>query len=146
MQESRLEHRERSEAAVRGELYQCHRSVPCNAAKRFAALVEKGALTRPRRSERLLEPPAKTNHFIPCSNLRASPSNALICLRSAIASPVNRPRRRAFWFPPGAPDPGAPPCMRQRLLPRTAGERHDPQQRVFAPQRGLARIGPILRA
>jgi hypothetical protein len=36
--------------------------------------------------------------------------------------------------------------MRQRFLPRTAGERHDPQQRVFAPQRGLASIGPVLQA
>jgi hypothetical protein len=88
---------------------------------------------------------AKTDHFIACNNIRASPSNAPICLRSAIASPVNRPCRRAFWFPLGAPDPGAPPCMRQRLLPRTAGERHDPLARVLAPQRGLASIGPILR-
>jgi hypothetical protein len=36
--------------------------------------------------------------------------------------------------------------MRQRLLPRIAGERHDPLARVFAPQRGLASIGPVLRA
>jgi hypothetical protein len=36
--------------------------------------------------------------------------------------------------------------MRQRLLPRTAGERHDPPARILAPQRGLASIGPVLRA
>jgi hypothetical protein len=46
----------------------------------------------------------------------------------------------------GAPDPGAPPCMRQRFLPRTAGERHKPPERILAPQRGLASIGPVLRA
>jgi hypothetical protein len=67
-------------------------------------------------------------------------------LALAIASLVNRPCWRAFWFALGAPDPGAPPCMRQRFLPRTAGERHKPPERIFAPQRGLARIGPVLRA
>jgi hypothetical protein len=36
--------------------------------------------------------------------------------------------------------------MRQRLLPRTAGERHKPPERILAPQRGLASIGPVLRA
>jgi hypothetical protein len=36
--------------------------------------------------------------------------------------------------------------MRQRFLPRTAGERHAPPERIFAPQRGLASIGPVLRA
>jgi len=86
------------------------------------------------------------SHFIACKNFRASPNRASICLRSPIASLVNRPCRRAFWFALGAPDPGAPPCMRQRFLPRTAGERHEPPERIFAPQRGLASIGPVLRA
>jgi hypothetical protein len=36
--------------------------------------------------------------------------------------------------------------MRQRFLPRTAGERHVPPERVLAPQRRLASIGPELRA
>jgi hypothetical protein len=36
--------------------------------------------------------------------------------------------------------------MRQRFLPRTAGERHKPSDRVFAPQRGLASIGPVFLA
>jgi len=63
-------------------------------------------------------------------------------LRSAIASLVNRPCLRAFWFAFGAPDPGAPLCMRQRFLPCTAGERHAPPKRVLVPQRGLASIGP----
>jgi hypothetical protein len=88
----------------------------------------------------------ETDHFIVSSNFRASPNKALIGLRSAIACPVNRPCWRAFWFPLRALDPGAPPCMRQRLLPRTAGERHDPPERIFAPQRGLASMGPVLRA
>jgi len=34
--------------------------------------------------------------------------------------------------------------MRQRLLPSTADERHEPPQRVLAPQRGLASIGAVL--
>jgi hypothetical protein len=50
---------------------------------------------------------------------------------------------RAFRFALGAPDPGALPCMRQRFLPLTAGERHGPPERVFALQRGLASIGPV---
>jgi hypothetical protein len=33
--------------------------------------------------------------------------------------------------------------MRQRFLPLTAGERHEPPERVLAPQRGLASIGPV---
>ena len=53
---------------------------------------------------------------------------------------------RALWLPLGGPDPGAPPCMRQRFLPRTAGERHKPPERILAPQRGLASIGAVLRA
>jgi hypothetical protein len=32
--------------------------------------------------------------------------------------------------------------MRQRLLPLTVGERHAPPERVLAPQRRLASIGP----
>jgi hypothetical protein len=86
---------------------------------------------------------AKPYHFIPCKNLRASPSNARIFLRSAIAPLVNSPCLRAFPFPLGAPEPAAPPCMRQRVLPCTAGERQAPPERVLAPQRGLASIGPV---
>jgi hypothetical protein len=33
--------------------------------------------------------------------------------------------------------------MRQRFLPLTAGERHEQPERVLAPQRGLASIGPV---
>ena len=50
----------------------------------------------------------------------------------------------AFLLPCGAPDPGAPPCMRQRFLPCTDGDRQDLPERV-APQRGLESIGPVLR-
>jgi hypothetical protein len=46
----------------------------------------------------------------------------------------------------GAPDPLAPPCMRQRFLPATVGERHGVPPRVFAPQRGLASIGAVFRS
>ena len=63
--------------------------------------------------------------------------------RSAIASLVNRPCLRAFWFALGAPEPRPPPCMRQRFLPCTAGELHAPPERVLAPHRGLASIGPV---
>src|SRR3954469_630418 len=87
---------------------------------------------------------AAANHFISPSSFHASPNTARICLRSVIASPVNRPCLRAFWFAFGAPDPCALPCMRQRFLPCTAGERHAPPERVLAPQRGLASIGPVL--
>jgi hypothetical protein len=34
--------------------------------------------------------------------------------------------------------------MRHRFLPLTAGERHAPPQRVLAPQRRFASIGPVL--
>ena len=48
-------------------------------------------------------------------------------------------------MPSGAPDPGAPPCIRQRLFPLTAGDMQGFPERVLAPQRGLDNIGPILR-
>jgi phage tail protein X len=51
----------------------------------------------------------------------------------------------AFLFLRGAPDPAAPPCMRHRLFPLTAGAMQALPERVFAPQRGLASIGPVLR-
>ena len=50
---------------------------------------------------------------------------------------------RALRLPLGGPDPGAPPCMRQRFLPRTAGERQAPPERILAPHRGLARIASV---
>jgi hypothetical protein len=85
----------------------------------------------------------EANHFISPNSFRASPNNIRTCFRSAIASLVNVPCLRAFRFALGAPDPHAPPCMRQRLFPRTAGERQAPPARVWAPQRGLASIGPV---
>jgi hypothetical protein len=50
----------------------------------------------------------------------------------------------AFRFPLGAPDSRAPPCMRQRRLLCTTGERHDPPARVLALQSGLASIGSCI--
>jgi hypothetical protein len=51
----------------------------------------------------------------------------------------------AFLLPLGAPDPGAPPFMRQRLLPLIASALQDLPRRILAPQRRLARFGPVLR-
>ena len=62
-----------------------------------------------------------------------------------MASRVNSPCLRAFLLPLGAPDPGAPPCMRHRFLPWTAGDLHGLPERVLAPQRVLESIGPVLR-
>jgi len=88
---------------------------------------------------------AKPDHFIACSNFRASPSKAWICLRSAIASAVNRSCSRAFRFPrAGRTPPHRRAC--DSAFPPTAGDRHDPPQRILAPQRGLASIGAALCA
>lgn len=65
--------------------------------------------------------------------------------RSCMTDRVKRPCLRAFWLPMGAPEPLAPPCMRHRFLPRTAGDRHGLPVRVLAPHRGLESIGPVLR-
>jgi hypothetical protein len=35
--------------------------------------------------------------------------------------------------------------MRHRFLPRTAGDAQARPERVLAPQRGLASMGPVLR-
>jgi hypothetical protein len=82
------------------------------------------------------------DHIISSSSRRASASNVRIRFLSAIAPALKRPCLRAFRFAIGAPDPAAPPCMRHRLLPPTAGARQAPPDRVLAPQRGLAIIGP----
>jgi hypothetical protein len=62
-----------------------------------------------------------------------------------MASLVYRPCLRAFLLPSGAPDPDAPPCIRQRFFWLTAGDMQDLPERVVAPQRGLDNIGPVLR-
>lgn len=67
------------------------------------------------------------------------------CRRSWMASRVYRPCLSAFLLPRGAPDPGAPPCMRQRFLPLTAGDLQGLPDRVLAPQRRLESIGAVLR-
>jgi hypothetical protein len=52
-------------------------------------------------------------------------------------------------LPIGAPLPAAPPCILQRRLPRTAGDRHGVPMRVRAPQRNvwskLISRGPLHR-
>lgn len=80
-----------------------------------------------------------------CSSCRERCSKALTARRRSIMSRVCMPALSAFWLPGGAPDPAAPPCMRHRRLPFTAGARHERPDRVLAPQRGLRRIGPVLR-
>jgi hypothetical protein len=82
----------------------------------------------PEREDLLVEPRlpifARANHFIRSNSSRVSPNKSRIRRRSMIACVVNSPCLRAFWFSFGAPDPCAPPCMRQRCLSLTAGERH----------------------
>ena len=79
------------------------------------------------------------------TNFFASRMNWRNWRRSSMASRVYIPCFNAFLLPLGAPLPGAPPCMRQRFLPVTAGERHGFPLRVFAPHRWLASMGAVLR-
>ena len=74
-------------------------------------------------------------HGIFRRNFRESCNNARKCFRSSIASFVKNPCLSSFLFSLGAPDPGAPPCIRQRFLPCTAGDLQEPPFRVLAPQR-----------
>jgi hypothetical protein len=67
------------------------------------------------------------------------------CRYCEIASRVYAPCRKAFRLPRGAPEPAAPPCIRHRRFPRTAGDLQDRPDLVLAPQRGLDSIGPVLR-
>ena len=64
---------------------------------------------------------------------------------SARALRVYCPCFSAFLLPRGAPEPGAPPCIRHRAFPLTAGAMHGLPERVLAPQRRLESIGPVLR-
>jgi hypothetical protein len=48
-------------------------------------------------------------------------SSAATSRRRAMASAVQRPCFRAFWLPSCPPIPSAPPCIRHRLRPPTAG-------------------------
>ena len=45
----------------------------------------------------------------------------------------------------GAPLSAAPPCILQRRLPRTAGDRHGFPLRVRAPQRSVLSLGNLSR-
>ena len=71
--------------------------------------------------------------------------DALSRARRSIAFAVKTPCLTAFLFPKGAPDPLAPPCIRQRKRPETAGARQGVPRRVFALHRGLRSMGPKLR-
>jgi hypothetical protein len=62
-----------------------------------------------------------------------------------MASRVYRPFLRAFLLPRGAPDPAAPPCIRQRRFPATAGDMQGFPERVLAPHRKLESIALVLR-
>jgi hypothetical protein len=53
---------------------------------------------------------------ISASVLRDCRKSSRIRRRSAFFSRVKRPCLSAFLFPGGAPDPGAPPCIRHRLF------------------------------
>ena len=70
---------------------------------------------------------------------------ARTCRYTARASRVYCPCFKAFLLPRGAPEPGAPPCIRHRLFPFTAGDLQGSPERVLAPQRGLDNIGAVLR-
>ena len=84
--------------------------------------------------------------YLICSiKLRDWRNRSRSCRRFSRASRVYRPCLRALLLTSGAPDPGAPPCIRQRFLPATAGDRHGLPERVLAPHRALANFGAVLR-
>lgn len=64
----------------------------------------------------------------------------------ASLSDVYSPLLKALLFFIGAPEPLAPPCMRQRLRPDTAGDWQSVPARVRAPHLGLSIMGRTLRA
>ncbi len=64
---------------------------------------------------------------------RASRASVLASRRNATASAERPPCFQAFRLPGAAPLPVAPPCIRHRRLPRTAGDRHGLPPRVRAP-------------
>ena len=61
--------------------------------------------------------------------------------RRARSAPLYSPCRQALRLPGTAPDPSAPPCIRQRRRPRTRGPRQGVPARVRAPQRGAVAKG-----
>ena len=78
-------------------------------------------------------------------NSRASRSRVRIFALRSSSFFVKAPCLRALVLPRGAPEPFAPPCIRHRLLPATAGERQGAPERVRAPQRGLLSMGTVFR-
>ena len=76
-------------------------------------------------------PPDQTGRFFAAS--RHSATIARTRRHSAKASCVCIPcRYRPFWLPLGAPLPAAPPCIRHRAFPPTAGDWHTVPARVWA--------------
>jgi len=61
--------------------------------------------------------------------------------RRARSAALYSPCRQALRLPGTAPDPAAPPCIRQRRFPRTRGPRQGVPARVRAPQRGAVAKG-----
>ena len=94
----------------------------------------------------LARDPAEIERVIDAFSREANGGLIVLTGPSTIAFRLNRPCLRAFWFSLGAPVSGAPPCMRQRRLPRSAGEQHDAPARIFAQRRRLVSIGAVLRA
>jgi hypothetical protein len=90
------------------------------------------------------EPPG-TDCLIDRINACACRRKSRRCRRRSKASRVNRPCLSAFLLPRGAPEPFAPPCIRHRFFPPTAGDMQGLPERVLAPHRWLVNIGPVLR-
>jgi hypothetical protein len=81
-----------------------------------------------------------TDHVIDRISARDCRSKSCSWRRCSMASRVNCPCFSAFLLPRGAPEPSAPPCIRQCLFPLTAGDMQGLPERVFAPQRRLESI------
>jgi hypothetical protein len=79
------------------------------------------------------------DHLIRCNRMRDSRRNFWTIRRSSMALRVSCPCFSAFWLPSGAPDPGAPPCIRQRFFPLTAGHMQGLPERVLSPMRRMSR-------
>ena len=112
----------------------------------FRARQAKSDARRDRRNASL--PPqhrCRLSHFRSLSVARPERRIALISRRISLLLAEYQPCLSALVFPDCPPEPCAPPCMRHRALPETAGDLQGAPLRVFAPHRGLAIIGPVLR-
>ena len=97
---------------------------PQSAAKQRVPTIIDGTAPLPRR-----------RHPTSPASRRASRASVLASRRSTSDSAERPPCLKAFRLPGDAPLPAAPPCIRHRRLPRTAGDRHGLPDRVRAPQR-----------